>query len=152
MSTDTRPTVNIKPCHLLCVRLRARAPSNETAGQWLSFKREDTGHTENCQAQQYAPSVFFVFPLTPPPWNARTHPPLHCKVHANQVAMSEARLSKWSGWIWHFFNIALSCLCIVSGAYQHAECPARVHQRVTCAVSASRPSVTCARRNAGAPA
>ena len=81
----SRPAVNIKPYRLSCVRLCARALSDETVGQWLSCKREDISHAENCQAQQYAPSVSFVFPLTPPPWNARTHLPLRSKVHAKSL-------------------------------------------------------------------
>ena len=149
MSTDPWPTVNIKPYRLSCVRLCARALSNEIVGQWPSSRREDTGHTENCQAQQYAPSVSFAFPLTPPPWNAQTHLPLH-KVHAKSLCPKLgfrsclAESGTFSTSIW-------AGLCIVSGAYRHAECPARVRQRVTCAVSAYHSSVPCARPNAGAP-
>ena len=135
MSTDPWPTVNIKPYRLSCVRLCARVLSDETASQWPSRKREDTGHAENCQVQQYAPSVSFVFPLTPPPWNARgTHLPLHCKVHAKSL---RPKLGCWSFLVESgTFSASLwAGLCIVSGGYRHAECLARVHQRVTCAVS-----------------
>ena len=100
MLTDPRPAANIKLYHLSYVGLCSCLPSDETTGQWPSCKHEDTGHMENCQAQQYAPSVSFIFPLAPLPWNARTHPPLHCKVHGKLLGpklQCTCRLSKLSG-------------------------------------------------------
>ena len=80
----------------------------------LRWDGRPMSHTKSCQMQQYAPSASFVFPLTPPLWNARTHQPPPCKVHAKWLCPL-ARLSKsgtdFSEWPRSYFESVCVCVC-----------------------------------------
>ena len=81
-------------------------------------RRPMSAHTKNCQMQQYAPSASFVFPLTPPLRNARTHKPPPCKLHAKWLCPL-VRLSK-SGTVFRvtaelLWKCVCKCVCVEGG-------------------------------------
>ena len=113
-----------------------------TAGQWPSRKLEDTSHSENYyQVQQFISSASFVFPLTPPPWNARLHPPPPCKVHAKSLCLKLG----FRSCLW--LNLALFQsrfeLVLVS-LHRSTDMPWPCSSSPTSAISASHLSVPCA--------
>ena len=89
-----------------------RAAMRSCALRW--DRRPMSGHTKNCQMQQYAPSASFVFPLTPPLWNARTHQPPPCKVLAKWLCPL-ARLSKSGTVFWEWPRSYSESVCVEGG-------------------------------------